>query len=887
MTRRSRRPLRAAALWLAPALALALACAGAPEPAQPHLARLLEQDPARRFRQQELIAVEEVETLAGGGCLAERGWAVELPPAEYACEGPTLRLTPGRRRAVLTRRVDLDAGEVDAFNLVVRGVARQTVRLEWTTHGDLFGRTWRVEETVRVAPESREGHARLRVDGHEGWRGRIAELRLVLTVQARQTARVVSFTAVRERVVPERLEEAAARPWKIDLDGQMRGGVLGVPGRPVAWRTEARRGTELRFAYGVHGACTGSVRFLVGAGGERGADELFSDTLSCGQRGWREARVPLGGHAPGPLALEFVTAADDGFDLSSAVPVWGGVELVGGRRPRLLNVVLVSIDTLRADHLSLYGYPRQTTPRLDARCERGAVVFERAVASAPWTLPSHASLFTGLNAERHGVNQNRAVPPSLLTLAEILRSAGYATHAVTGGGFVHQQYGFAQGFDVYGSFAEKMGHDRELEAGVADAVAALETLRERNFFLFFHTYAVHNPYRPRQPHLERLTGRATRGFVDVDVLPPQPENGFLARRGLVRVQRAERVPVPVEQVKELAVDLYDSGIAYMDEGLDRLLAAIDDLGLRERTLIVVTSDHGELFGEHGEVNHHSLYDENVMVPLVFLDPESEPGIRRVRGQVRSIDVLPTILERLGMPPLEGIDGESLAPLLAAGGGADERGTGDAWSYASASNFGVSLRTLEGTTYIARNDAWIADGAREQVFPPRAGEDGGLAALRERTERHLGEVLDGLRMRFRNPGPVPLTVRLREPSVPTRLKVERIAEGVVEPGTPGGGELALAPGDDVTLIVEGGSLRPLRIIVEHPEWGSHRIVLDPATLEGTRWIRRTARGWREGDAETPDAVAAFWWQGERVAGDDGDVPADEDLVRQLRALGYLR
>lgn len=883
------RPGPRAILALLPPLVLAcLACGRSAGTGEPFFTRLLKRAPDARFRLGEVVAVEPAAEIGTSGCLAERGWEVSLPLSAYRCVGPALVLEPSERRVILTRELAFDAAEVDAFQVRVSGATRQPVSIEWARAGEQFGGRRRMERTVEVVAESGEGRVRLPVAGHPDWQGEIARLRLLLNV--RRTVRLSSFAAVRESLDPRRLEEASSRPWQIDVDNETRPGVLGVPGRPRRWQTAVEPGAELRFAYGRHGDCGGAIHFRVRALAGDDWETLFAEELPCHRTGWQEAKVPLGDRA-GPLVFEFATEVDGRLQASSGIPVWAGVELVGGRPPGGLNLVLISIDTLRPDHLSLYGYTRPTSPRLDRRCARGAVVFERAVAAAPWTLPSHASIFTGLDALRHGVNQSLGMPPSLLTLAEILHAHGYATRAVTGGGFVHQQYGFAQGFDAYSSFSERMGFADELDAGVASAKAQLGALRDRRFFFFFHTYAVHNPFLPRQPYLRRLTGRTTASMVNVEHLPAVAADGFRTRRALYQTDGGRRVDADAAVVHELGADLYDSGIAYADERLDELLAELDDLGLADRTLIVITSDHGELFGEHGLVNHFSLYDENVMVPLVFLDPALGPGVRRVRSQVRSIDLLPTILDRLGLPSPAGIDGRSFAPLLLGAGEARRRGTGDAWSYASASNFGIALRRPDGATYVARNDAWVAPGPREELLgAAHPGGDGELAALRASAESRLRQELAGLRIRCRNPGPAAYTLSVLEgPSISSRMKLGRIGDGVLAIDDDGRATLTVAPGDDLLLIVEGSRLATLHLVVTHPQFGVNAVNVDPLTLETKRWGGWSEGGWRVGEIEPPDGGAlSFWWQGKGApVGPVEEAPDDADLRRRLRALGYLQ
>ena len=332
-------------------------------------------------------------------------------------------------------------------------------------------------------------------------------------------------------------------------------------------------------------------------------------------RRWEESSV----------SLVFETRAEGRIDRGRTLAAWAHPEVWRpASKPSPPNVIFVSLDTLRADRLSLYGNPRPTSPQLDRWARAHGVVFEKAVAPSPWTLPSHASMFTGLDALRHGVNHGYPVPPSLKVMADLFRRAGYATAAVTGGAYVSAEYGFDRGFDSF--YAHRgWGDDEEMQAGVDRALAWLQHRDGQPFLLFLHTYAIHAPYRARQPYFTNLTGTAPPSALYLpESVPPAHEDGFQVRLRLVKQGR------PMEP-SDLAVlsGLYDSSIAYADAQLGRLFSALEARGLDRRTIVVVTSDHGEALGERGLASHAYLYDFNLLVPLVVAAPDGRGAGRRV------------------------------------------------------------------------------------------------------------------------------------------------------------------------------------------------------------------------------------------------------------------
>jgi arylsulfatase A-like enzyme len=324
--------------------------------------------------------------------------------------------------------------------------------------------------------------------------------------------------------------------------------------------------------------------------------------------------------------------------------------------PIARNLIVISLDTLRSDRLGAYGHGRATSPSFDALAARGAL-FTRAVSESPWTLPAHATLFTGLHPLRHGVLQkDHKLGAPLLLLPEILAQAGFATFAFTGGGFVLPTRGFDQGFE---SFKAHMGSRTARKEGIgrwiAPALSAIDGAGGRRFFGFLHGYATHCPYTPPEP----FAGT----FRDPAAEP-------LALAGLCQEDFAKLAPTP-GQVRSVA-DGYDDCVRWMDEELGELVRQLERNGLLDDTLLVVLSDHGEELSEHGTIGHgHSLRPELLRVPLLFVGPGIAPA--RLDDEAALADVLPTVLELLGLEAPQGLDGRSLAARLRGAGAREDSG----------------------------------------------------------------------------------------------------------------------------------------------------------------------------------------------------------------------
>ena len=295
------------------------------------------------------------------------------------------------------------------------------------------------------------------------------------------------------------------------------------------------------------------------------------------------------------------------------------------RPARAERVVLVTIDTLRADHVGVYGAGPERTPTLDALAARG-VRFEQAISPAPLTLPSHATLLTGRDPPAHRVHHNTLfrLEDGVPTLAAHLHERGFATAAFVGAFVLDSRFGLARGFDVYDDElslrAPSQGGaavaERPADQVVDAALAWLATAPDR-FFLWVHLYDPHAEHRPPAPFSARFAG-----------------------------------------------DLYAGEIAFADAQLGRLVAALDARWPGGDTLLVATADHGESLGEHGEDTHsYTLYDATQHVPLIAVGPRIAAGAS-VPGVVRLADVAPTVLDALGAEPLPGASGRSLLPLAA-------------------------------------------------------------------------------------------------------------------------------------------------------------------------------------------------------------------------------
>jgi arylsulfatase A-like enzyme/uncharacterized protein HemY len=296
------------------------------------------------------------------------------------------------------------------------------------------------------------------------------------------------------------------------------------------------------------------------------------------------------------------------------------------RRGKDLNVILITLDTCRADRLGCYGFSEIETPTIDGFAERG-IRFEDCISQTPLTLPSHTSIFTGTVPFFHGVRDNGGfiVPPELKTMAEVFKDGGYATAAFVAAYVLDSKWGLNQGFDYYFdrfdlSKFEKISLDsvqRPANEVIDEALKWLEANKRKKFFTWVHLYDPHTPYQPPEPFKSRY-----------------------------------------------AKNPYAGEIAFADSQLARLWGWLESAGLAQNSILVFAADHGESLGEHRESTHgFFVYQEAIHVPLIFVTPF--PKLRRVTSTavVSLIDVMPTVLEMTGLPRPPEVQGQSLVPLF--------------------------------------------------------------------------------------------------------------------------------------------------------------------------------------------------------------------------------
>ncbi len=317
------------------------------------------------------------------------------------------------------------------------------------------------------------------------------------------------------------------------------------------------------------------------------------------------------------------------------------------------NLIIVLVDTLRPDHLGYHGYGRDTSPRVDALATE-SVVFANHYSHASRTGPSVASIFTGLHPRSHGVvnplthfDAKGTLSEAQTTLAEILSARGYDCHGIIANFNILPRFGFGQGFKTY----------ELVQPTTASEInrAAFATLKNRHepFFLYLHYMEPHSPYAAPLAYRYRYVDRNYTGEIDG------------SHQQLDEIVAGTR-QVDAEDVDHLQA-LYDQEIRYFDDEFGRLLDFLDAEGLRANTLLLFVSDHGEEFLEHGSVLHgYTLYEEQLWVPCFIHDPRSGDSVR-VEAVTRHVDLLPTLLALMEIPPPDGLQGRSLFPLMHARG----------------------------------------------------------------------------------------------------------------------------------------------------------------------------------------------------------------------------
>ncbi len=379
------------------------------------------------------------------------------------------------------------------------------------------------------------------------------------------------------------------------------------------------------------------------------------------------------------------------------------------------NIILISIDALRADHLSCYGYHRNTSPNIDQLAGEGAL-FKNGFSQACSTLASHSSIFLSQYPWTHKVvGSKEKIAKSSLTLAEILKNRNYMTAGFSGGGYVSSKYGFDQGFDF---FFDKPKTWHTIKFHKDNLFRWLEKVKDKKFFLFLHTYDVHSPYDPPMPYRALYIGdysdqRCLNKLVDYELTA---------------------LNLSPEEI-DYVIALYDAGINYVDDEIGELVKKLKKLNIFNNSVIIITADHGERLGERGRVGHGREASRIVThVPLIMRIPGIGQG-KVIEEIAESIDITPTILDILDISLPEGMQGKSILPLIK---GSWSEGnfiayTGEAWKKATLS---TAIRTKE-WTYIMNQDG--PDELYDRVGDPKEQND--LIEKRPLVARKLKEELE--------------------------------------------------------------------------------------------------------------------------------------------------
>jgi len=359
---------------------------------------------------------------------------------------------------------------------------------------------------------------------------------------------------------------------------------------------------------------------------------------------WREINIDLSKFQNKKGTLRFETeplSSQEAEDtISLGYFLLANPRILSPNSPKEPNIILISIDTLRRDHLGLYGYAKEVSPFLDTMSSEAAV-FDRAIAQAPYTVTSHMTMMTSLWPRVHQIltaDYQDRLSTKWLTLPQIFKARGYMTAGFTGGGQVSAVFGFDRGMDVYDYRGGKS------EITFQKAIRWMRKTQGNPFFLFLHTYGPHMPYSPPPPYDT---------IFDADYA------------GSIAEWTEENVVITDPELFKRIVDLYDGEIRYVDSQIQRLIQYLKDEELYANTMIIVTSDHGEEFMEHGAMAYHShtLYNELLLVPLIIKFPEGQWRGRRIPDPVALTDLMPTVLNYLELPLPAYCQGESLVAYL--------------------------------------------------------------------------------------------------------------------------------------------------------------------------------------------------------------------------------
>jgi hypothetical protein len=516
--------------------------------------------------------------------------------------------------------------------------------------------------------------------------------------------------------------------------------------------------------------------------------------------------------------------------------------------------ILISIDALRGDHLSAFGYDRPTSPFLDELATR-ATLFENAFAQVPSTLPSHISMFTGLYPAEHGVFPPSAVlAPEIRTLPEQLHAAGFRTAGHVEGGYVQGGYGFQRGFAEWTDTPYSADTDVERTFG-----RGLDFLRgvkpEERFFLFLHSYTVHDPYTPPEEYRALFWPG-----------PPPPGAGEPTGPHFAAINNGSQETTP--EAVDYYESQYDASIRYLDDRLRAFFGELERLGLASDTTVILTSDHGEEFLEHGRLVHTQIYPECLRIPLIVVHPAQRTGTR-VGALAQTVDFAPTIYDLAGVTPPPGMSGRSLRRELEA---PDRALSGEAYAEVKIQNFQARslLQARDATLWQAlhaeavgeADGFWASKSATFDAAPPGVE----FRAVAFHQPREIAVEIDGRPHERWTFGTDWKSWRVELSGGKEKQRIRLSTAGCDSP-------LALGLGNDgrcLSFKLHGAPFERREL---------YDLTADPAagrdlSVERDELLREMLRRLRQGYTHSPRHVPA-------------DTALSDEQIRNLKALGYLQ
>lgn len=462
--------------------------------------------------------------------------------------------------------------------------------------------------------------------------------------------------------------EPRIEPRSASMGGRVEAAIFAHPTSEIGYRVAIHPGARLKFKIGLHPDCweagTDGATFEVLVDGESLFKRHLNPAHDPAHRQWQNCSVDLGRFAGTTRYLVLRTGPGPADDPAWDWALWGLPQLVsdGIRAPadtaNRPHVILISLDTLRLDHLDAAGHLRSTAPHLN-RLLQESVFFSAAQAPSHWTMPSHMSLFTSLPPDIHQVTAVKGtsrLPDEVPTLASRLQEAGYLTAGFATCGFLKGDLGFDRGFDRYFLRYNNAARQNRL---VLDWIWSN---RNRDQFIFLHYFDIHSDYRTL-PYDAPLGFHTLFSGQELEtIFSGCSPDGETCASSYLTLLNHEGTRLENEQRRAIS-SMYDCGVRQLDYQLARLVAWLKSQGLWEESLVILFSDHGEEFQEHGMLLHAQLFNELTGVPLIVKLPGGKQGGKRIDDPVEIIDVAPTILSLLGVDVPELMMGRNLVSLI--------------------------------------------------------------------------------------------------------------------------------------------------------------------------------------------------------------------------------